>query len=153
MPAERVKQYLRSQGAEFETRVHERKYTAQETAAATHVTGRELAKTVVLQTEEGLVIVVVPASSRVHLGKARAALGVEKARLADEAEFSNLFPECEMGAMPPLGRLFAVDMWMDSTFKEKKEVAFPAGTHTEIVKMSLSDFEQLEDPKFVNLTD
>ncbi|HNT36146.1 MAG TPA: YbaK/EbsC family protein [bacterium] len=151
MPVQRVKDYLASQGIAFDSIVHERTYTAQETAAVTHVKGRELAKAVVLNVDGECLIAVIPASRRLSLRKTKELLGANSLRLADESEFSRLFPGCELGAIPPLGSLFGVKMLVDKTLREDEEIAFAAGTHTEIVRVKLSDFENLESPEYGEL--
>lgn len=151
MPVERVKEYLASNGIAFESIVHDRTYTAQETAAVTHVKGRELAKTVVLDADGETLIAVLPASRRISLRKTKESLGFSNLRLADESEFSRIFPGCELGAMPPLGSLFGVKMIVDNSLKQDQEIAFAAGTHTEIVRVKLCDFEKLESPKYSDM--
>ncbi len=151
MPVERVKNYLSSNGVQFESIVHERTVTAQETAQVTHVKGKELAKSVILDVDGRFLLVAAPASRKVDLGRVQLALDADKVRLPEEAEFSSLFPGCEVGAWPPLGRLFRIEMWADESLQEDEEIAFNAGRHTEIVKMRFADYDRLEAPHYAAL--
>lgn len=152
MSARRIQEYLKTNEVDFEVQAHERTYTAQETAAVTHVKGKELAKSVILASNGDLFMAVVPSSRMVDVERMKALTGLEDLRLADESEFSNLFSGCELGAIPPLGKLFGVDMWVDDSLKADEEIAFPAGTHTEILKIDFADFENLERPKFARIS-
>lgn len=151
MPATRVKEYLESNGIKFESIFHNATYTSQETAEQTHIKGKELAKAVILEVDGRNVLVVAPASRRADLEKVRHALQARKVNLADESLFGKLFPGCELGAMPPLGKLFDLETWADENLRADEEIAFNAGTHTEVLKVSFSDFERLEAPKFADL--
>jgi Ala-tRNA(Pro) deacylase len=77
------------------------------------------------------------------------AVGAKKVELASEAEFKDLFPECEVGAMPPFGNLYEMDVFVAARLAEDDEIAFNAGSHTELIKMSFKDFERLVKPKVV----
>lgn len=151
MPAKRVKEYLDTNGIEYESVFHRVTYTSQETAEQTHIKGNELAKAVVFEADGKYVLVAAPASRRIDVEKVRSFLGTNKVELADEATFGQLFPGCELGAMPPLGHLFGMRMLADRKLKDDPEIAFNAGTHTEVLKIRFRDFEQLEEPKFADL--
>ena len=148
----RLQHYLRDQHIPFETIHHARAITAQETAASAHIPGRMLAKTVVVNIDGGLAMVVVPAAQRVHLGRLRQATGAHTAELATEAEFHHRFPDCEAGAMPPFGNLYDMDVFVDDSLDHDADIAFNAGTHTELVRMPYRDFERLVAPRHVQLT-
>jgi len=95
---------------------------------------------------------VLPANRKVVLADLREVLGAEKARFATEEEFQKLFPDCEIGAMPPFGNLYGIEVYVAPSLAQETEIAFNAGTHTEIIKMAYRDFEQLVKPKVVNFT-
>lgn len=125
---------------------HPTAFTAQQEAAVTHVPGRLWAKTVVCFADDQPVLAVVPASCRVDLGRLRSAIGATRVRLASEAEFEALYPDCQVGAMPPLGPLFHQPVFVDRVIAEDPEVVFHAGTHTDAVRMSYRDLADLVRP-------
>ncbi len=152
MPARKLKEYLNSQQIKYVSIQHSPAYTAQEVAACAHVSGRDFAKTVIVKVEGTPAMVVLPANRKVVLSELREILGAEKVRFATEEEFQNLFPDCEIGAMPPFGNLYGIEVYVAPSLAEEPEIAFNAGTHTEILKMAYLDFERLVKPKIVHFT-
>jgi Ala-tRNA(Pro) deacylase len=152
MPARKLKEFLDSQQVKYVSIQHSPAYTAQEVAALTHVSGRDLAKTVIVKVEATLAMVVLPANRKVVLSDLREALGAEKVKFATEDEFKSLFPDCEIGAMPPFGNLYGLDVYVAPSLTQEPEIAFNAGTHTEIIKMAYRDFERLVKPKVISFT-
>jgi Ala-tRNA(Pro) deacylase len=146
MPAAKVKAYLDSRGIKYVSVQHSPAYTASEIAESAHVSGRDFAKTVIVMIEDEMAMVVLPASRRLLLSDLREMLETTHVRLASEAEFKDRFPDCELGAMPPLGNLYGMRVYVSGLLAEEKEIAFNAGTHTEVIKMSYADFEQLVRP-------
>ena len=88
-----------------------------------------------------------PASYKVDLEGLQAATGAGHVELASEEEFKNLFPNCEVGAMPPFGNLYDMDVYVAETLTEDEEIAFNAGTHTELIRLRYDDFERLVQPR------
>ena len=152
MPARKLKEYLNTHQIKYVSIQHSPAYTAQEVAASAHVSGRDFAKTVIVKIEEAPVMAVLPANRKVVLADLREVLGAEKARFATEEEFQKLFPDCEIGAMPPFGNLYGIEVYVAPSLAQETEIAFNAGTHTEIIKMAYRDFEQLVKPKVINFT-
>jgi len=146
MPLNKLKNYLDDNGVDYEVIRHEQTYTAQRTAAAAHIPGKEIAKTVMIKLDGKIAMAVLPGSARVDFDMLKKATGSKKVELADETEFEELFPECETGAMPPFGNLYDLDTFVAQTLREDDEIAFNAGTHTELVRMSYADFERLVKP-------
>ncbi len=144
---ERLEEYLRGQGVGFQSVRHPEVYTAQEVAAAQHISGNQLAKVVIVRADDEMAMLLLPASYRVDFGKLKAFLGVRKARLAEEEEFRDVFPDCEIGAMPPFGNLYELSVYVDSTLAEVSEMLFKVGTHRDSMKIRYSDFERLAGPK------
>ncbi|MBP1654762.1 MAG: YbaK/prolyl-tRNA synthetase associated region [Bacteroidetes bacterium] len=142
----RLTQYLDSHSTRYVVVIHSPAYTAQEIAARAHVPGRELAKTVMAKVDGKMTMLVLPASSMVNFTALRQDAGASRAELATEAEFKGLFPECEVGAMPPFGNLFDMPVLVDRTLLEDEEIAFNAGTHKELVRLSYADFARLVQP-------
>jgi Ala-tRNA(Pro) deacylase len=130
---------------------HSVAYTAQGIAALTHTPGKELAKTVMVMVDGKLAMAVVPASYRVDLFKLKRYLGAGTVELASENEFRDRFPDCETGSMPPFGNLYGMDVFADEKLAEDKEIAFNAGSHRELVRMSYTDFYDLVKPAVIPL--
>ena len=151
MPTPEVKAYLDDRGVAYETILYQHAYDSQHVAAAAHVSGKQLAKTVVIKTDDKLVMAVLPADARVDCDRLKATLGVAYAELAKERDFKPLFGDCEVGAMPPLGPLFNVDVFVDESLAEEGTIAFRAGTHGELIKMSYADFERVAAPRVLSL--
>jgi len=144
---ERLEAYLRENGVAYETRHHPLAYTAQEVAAAEHLPGKFLAKVVMVKGDERLVMLAMPAPSRVDLAKLKAVLGAGEVRLAREEEFADLFPDCEVGAMPAFGNLYGVEVYTDKSLSEDEKIIMQAGTHTDTIALAYADFERLVKPK------
>lgn len=150
MSAERVRNYLTEHDVDYETHTHSVAYTTSEVAEAEHVSGKEMAKVVLLKTSEGLAMAVIPGDVMVDLEKAAAALGVEDVRLAEESEFAQAFPDCDTGAEPPFGALYDVRTLVDDGLRSPK-ITFSAGSHTETMTMALDDYLNLTDPERADL--
>ena len=147
MPAQRLKAFLDQQRVKYIALYHSPAYTAQEIAASAHVSGRELAKTVVVWLDDRLALAVVPANRNVVLEDLRVAAGAQQARRATEEEFKQQFPDCEPGAMPPFGHLYGMDVYAAETLAQDERITFNAGTHSELIQMRWADFERLAQPK------
>ncbi len=152
MPLTKLKEYLDSNNIKYVTISHSPAYTAQGVAAAAHISGRELAKTVIVWVEGKPAMVVLPASARVNFALLKEVIGSDNVELAHEQEFRDYFPDCDLGAMPPFGNLYGIDVYVSERLAEQEEIAFNACTHTEIVKMSYSDFESLVHPKILRFS-
>lgn len=152
MPLETLRNFLDTNAVKYVLMEHSPAYTAQELAALAHVPGKDWAKTVMVKLDGKMAMAVVPASSRVVFDLLREASGAKAAELATEQEFKDLCPGCEVGAMPPFGNLFGMDVFVDEALAEDAEIAFNAGTHTEVVRLPFADFERLAKPKVVRLS-
>jgi Ala-tRNA(Pro) deacylase len=152
MPVKKLKKFLDSHDVEYVCVSHSPAYSAQTIAASTHIPGKELAKTVIVRINDKFAMAVLPASCRVHLGHLKVAVSASHVELATETEVGNLFPDCEKGAMPPFGNLYDMDVYVAKQLTEDDEIAFSAGSHTEVVRMSYKDFERLVTPKITALT-
>ena len=141
MPVRKLKEFLDQNGVRWVSIVHSPAYTAQEVAASAHVKGKELAKTVMVKVDGKPVMVVLPASQRVDFQVLREVTGGQNVVLASEAEFRELFPDCEAGAMPPFGNLYGMDVYVAPKLSEDDEIVFNAGSHTELMKLRYADFE------------
>ena len=149
--SERLRSFLDSHQAEFTLSTHPIAFTAREVAAAEHLPSRELAKVVVIFGDAADHIVVIPANRQVDLHEVRSALGLSQARLATESELVKLFPDCEVGAMPPFGTLYGLPVYLDSTLAGQDTIAFNAGTHRDAIHMRLPEFRRLVSPQVVSV--
>lgn len=146
MPIERLKEFLDENGVKYVSISHSQAFTAQEIAAAAHVPGKELAKTVMVKLDGELAMAVLPAPDQVKASRLAEITGAGNVEIAGEEDFADLFPGCELGAMPPFGNLWDLDVFVDQRLREDEEIAFNAGTHTELLKLAYSDFERLVEP-------
>ena len=146
MSGTRVKEFLDRSGVRFETIVHPAAFTASEVAASAHVVARDFAKTIVIKVDGALALVVLPASRRLLLPELREMLASDDVKLATEPEFRQAFPDCELGAMPPFGNLYQLPVFVAASLSDEKEIAFNAGSHTEVIKMAYADFDRLVQP-------
>lgn len=146
-----LKRYLDDNGVKYVTISHSRAYTAQEIAASAHIRGRELAKSVVIKIDGAMALAVLPASFKVDFDLLREVTGAHDVELATEREFKDAFPECEVGAMPPFGNLYDMDVYVAQVLTEDEEIAFNACSHTELVKLAYADFARLVSPKVVRI--
>jgi Ala-tRNA(Pro) deacylase len=147
MPIKKLREFLDSKQVKYVSIAHSMAYTAQEIAAASHIPGKELAKTVMIKLDGKMAMAVLPASYKVDFDLLKSASGASRAELAGEAEFKDMFPECEVGAMPPFGNLYGMEVYVAETLAEDEEIAFNAGSHTELIKLKYKDFEDLVKPR------
>ncbi|WP_005033214.1 aminoacyl-tRNA deacylase [Holophaga foetida] len=151
MPMTKLKDYLDANGVRYVTISHSQAYTALEIAASAHIKGKEIAKTVVVKLDGKLAMAVLPGTQKVDLERLRQGAGAVSAELATEGEFLGDFPGCELGAMPPFGNLFGMEVFVDPRLAADAEIAFNAGTHTELVRMAYADLERLVKPKALSM--
>ena len=152
MPAEKLKAFLDANRTKYVSLVHSPAYTAQEVAASAHITGRALVKTVIVKIDGRFAMALLPSNRKVVLQDLRDVTGTDDVTFASEDEFKRLFPDCEVGAMPPFGNLYGMDVFVAPSLAQNPEIAFNAGTHTEVIKMDYRDFERLVQPKVLNFT-
>lgn len=149
MPATKLKEFLNEHQVKYVTIAHSPAYTAHEIAASANILENELAKTVIVNTDGTMIMVVVPASRRVDLTRLQEITGANSVSLATEEEFKDIFPGCEVGAMPPFGNLYGMSVLVSHKLAEDEEIAFNAGTHTELVRLAYQDFARLVEPRIV----
>ena len=148
----KLKAMLDEAKVSYEVYTHPLAYTAQEIAEKQHVSGKELAKVVMIEVDDNLIMGVLPASLKVHVNTTRASLGASSVRLATEDEFTSRFPECEIGAMPPFGNLFGLKVVVDPALEKDEYIYFNAGNHAQTVRMKYKDFADLVKPQVVSLS-
>jgi Ala-tRNA(Pro) deacylase len=153
MPAKKLREFLDSQNVAYMTISHRVAYTSREIAALTHISSKELAKTVIVKIDGTMAMAVLPASYDVNLPALRSGAGARRATLAKESEFQDQFPECDIGAMPPFGNLYGMNVYVDENLAKDKDIAFNAGTHDELLQVSYADFARLVKPTVLNFAE
>ncbi|MBI4501513.1 MAG: YbaK/EbsC family protein [Gemmatimonadetes bacterium] len=146
----KLKEFLDANGVKYESINHSQAFTSQEIAASAHISGKELAKTVMVRIDGRMAMAILPGSHRVNIHQLREASGAKRVELATEAEFRNLFSDCEPGAMPPFGNLWGLDVYVADALTEDNQICFNAGSHTELVKLAYRDFERLVGPRVLH---
>jgi Ala-tRNA(Pro) deacylase len=152
MPIQKLKRFLDDNGIKYVSIQHSAAYTAQEVAALAHIPGEELAKTVMVKIDGDLSMAVVPASHQVDFERLREAAGAEQVELASEDEFKGCFPACDVGAMPPFGNLYDMPVYCSNALSEDLEIAFSAGSHSELIRLAYADYEQLVQPEIASFS-
>ena len=143
---EKLISYLNQKKVGYEILHHPEAFTAQTIAAAEHVKGRRHAKVVMVKSGGQHLMTVLPADSRVDLEKVEQVTG-KPALLESEAEFKGLFPDCAPGTMPPFGDLYGVPTYVDKNLTKEDYIVFEAGTHTDAIRISYSDYERAANPR------
>ena len=152
MPVKKLKAFLDENNVKYLSIKHSSAYTAQEIASSTHVSGKEFAKTVMIKIGEEMAMAVLPASYQVDFKLLNDIFSTQKVTLASEAEFKYHFPDCEVGAMPPFGHLYDMEVYLAEVLRDNKEIAFNAGSHTEVIRMNYNDYERLAEPKILKFS-
>ncbi|MGK2945588.1 MAG: aminoacyl-tRNA deacylase [Desulfuromonadales bacterium] len=152
MVARSLREYLDNQHVRYTTISHRPTYTAQEIAANTHISGKDLAKSVMIKLDGKIVMAVLPAAYHVNFHLLKEATGATNIELAREDEFKDIFPDIEVGAMPPFGNLYGLEVYVAESLAEDEVIAFNAGTHTDLVKMPFATFAKLVKPKILRFS-
>ena len=139
--------FLKANKVKFELRHHPARFTAQEVAAAEHITGEDVAKVVVVRVDDAFAMCVLPATFVLDMKKAKKVVGGKKVALATEEEMAKLFPDCEIGAMPPFGKDCNVPVYVEEHLAAQEQILIPAGTHEDSVLLAWKDYERLAAPK------
>ena len=142
MPA-RLSNYLQRSGIHYDVMSHFHSHSSLETARAAHVTPHQLAKSVVLEDDEGCVMAVIPADARVNVGAVARMLGRSELHLSDEERLCELFPDCDRGAIPAVGMAWGMDTIVDESLDDNAELFIEAGDHDMLIRMSRQQFGEL----------
>ena len=143
----KLKQLLDDRKISYNAEAHAEAFTAQQAAQASHVPGKAFAKSVLLNADGKIWMAVLPATERVDLKKVGECLAAKKVRMATEPEFTPLFTDCDVGAMPIFGSLYGIPLLVSHELVEHEEIAFTAGTHRDIVRMKTTDYLAIEQPR------
>ncbi|HED33262.1 MAG TPA: YbaK/EbsC family protein [Gammaproteobacteria bacterium] len=151
MPSSLLKKLLDDHDIKYVSISHSMAFTAVDVAKSAHVRSRDMAKTVVIKVEGKMAMAVVPANFKVDLDILRAALNTQHIELAQESEFIDRFKDCEVGAMPPFGCLYDMDVYVSESLSEDEKITFNAGSHLEVIQLDYKDYENLVKPEFIFL--
>jgi Ala-tRNA(Pro) deacylase len=146
MPIQKLRQFLDENLVKYIVITHSKAFTSQGIAQLTHISGKELAKTVMLNQDGELCMAVLPASKQVNLAAFAKLTGSKEVSLAGEPDFKDRFPDCEVGAMPPFGNLYGLRVYADASLARDQQIAFNAGSHLELAQLAYRDFEKLVAP-------
>jgi Ala-tRNA(Pro) deacylase len=152
MPGKKIREFLDSHQVKYISVTHSPAYTAQQIAQVAHIPAKELAKTVMIKIDGKMSMAVLPADHKVDFDLLKNIAGADRVEIASEQEFRTLFPDCEVGAMPPFGNLYDMEVYVHEALTEDEEIGFNAGSHSEIIKMAYKDFESLVKPKIVDIS-
>ena len=147
MACTKLKEYLDKHGVPYITITHSQAFTAQQVASSAHIPGMNMMKTVMVVINGQMAMAVLPASYYVDFNLLKEITGEGNVRLASEMEFKDMFPDCEVGAMPPFGNLYNLDVYVARVLTDDDEIAFNAGTHTEVIQMTYRDFDKMVHPR------
>jgi Ala-tRNA(Pro) deacylase len=152
MAVAKLKEFLDREGVKYVAIPHSQAFTMQEVAASSHVPGKQLAKTVIVKLDGEMAMAVLPANQKVIMQDLRDLTGSDNVKFATETEFEKRFPDCEIGAMPPFGNLYGMEVFVAESLAGNDEIAFNACSHSEVIKMSYADFDRLVQPKVLNFS-
>ena len=152
MPTKMLKEFLDQNKVRYVSIKHSVAYTAQEIAASAHIKGKELAKTVLIKIDGKMAMCVLPASNKIDFDLLKEVLGGNTIRLANEIEFKDRFPECDVGAMPPFGNLYDMDVFVEESLVKDEEIAFNACSHVELIQMAFKDYGRLVKPRLLKFS-
>ena len=145
-----VQDYLDEMGVSYRLCTHPTAYTSQDLAATAHVPGQQVIKPVVVIIDGAAHICALPASHRIDLQKLRQELNASDVEIADESSLKTMFPDCELGAEPPIGKLYGLPTLMDLSLIRDAQVTFQAGNHTTAVTMTLQDYQRAAEPEIAD---
>lgn len=151
MPVDKLKDYLDENSIKYTSIIHSPAFTTQEVAESAHISGKQVAKTVMIKKQGELAMVVLPANMHVHFIALQQELGDDSIELATEEEFQKRFQDCELGMMPPFGNLYGMDVYVVKELSKDQQIAFNAGTYSELIQMSFSDFSKMVNPTMIDM--
>jgi Ala-tRNA(Pro) deacylase len=143
---QRIRDFLESQDVPYEALHHSQAFTSQEVAHSLHVSGKVCVKAVVAEGDHETVVVVMPAAYRLNFQRLKSTLKANQLEMLVESELVGLFPDCDLGAVPPFGNLYGIDVWVDRAVACTEKIVFCAGTHEDCIRMRYADFAKLARP-------
>lgn len=152
MAIAKLKEFLDREGVKYSAVSHVPAYTMRQVAESAHISAGQLAKTVIVKLDGEMAMAVLPANQKVIMRDLCDMTGSERVKFATETEFEKHFPDCEIGAMPPFGNLYGMEVFVAESLAGAGEIAFNAGSHSEVVRMAYADFDRLVQPKVLNFS-
>ena len=152
MPINKLKKFLDDNEIPYVVITHSQAFTAQQVAASAHISGKDIAKTVMIKVNCEMAMAVLPGPYLIDFSLLKEAIGIDDIRLAGEREFKELFPDCQNGAMPPFGNLYGMKVYVAKELAEDHQIAFNAGTHTQLVQLAYKDFERMVKPQILEFS-
>ena len=152
MSSIQLKDYLNEKNIKYINTYHPATYTAAETAESAHIPGNQMAKTVIVKIDGKLAMVVLPAAEKIDFELLEGATGDSHITLARENEFTDRFHDCETGAMPPLGNIYGMDVYVEEALSQDKTISFNACMHDQLISISYEDFINIVKPKIVRVS-
>jgi Ala-tRNA(Pro) deacylase len=149
--SEHIRDYLREHHVRVSWLHHPRAVSASRLAEALHVSGRRVAKPVIVRADGRFWMALLPANEELDVDRLARVLGADGVRLAEEGEFQRLFPDCELGSEPPFGGLYQLPVVMDERLANAPTLVFRGGSHEDAVEMRREDFQQLEHPRVADI--
>jgi Ala-tRNA(Pro) deacylase len=147
MPVKTLKKFLDDSKVRYVTIQHSIAYTAQQSAESAHISGNDMAKTVMVLLDDQMAMAVLRATDKVDLELLRGAASAGRAGFASENQFQGLFPGVEVGAMPPFGNLYDMPVYVEENLSKDAQIAFNAGSHRELIQLAYDDFARLVEPR------
>ncbi len=146
-----VSEYLDEHNVEYQTISHEQVFSTVEEAKELGIEADEIAKTLVISTRDKQALVVIPGGQRIDVKKLREVMNSSHARLMTEEEMSENFPQFDIGAIPPIGELFGLPVYIDKRLLDRDNIIFSGGTHTDSIKMKVKDLAELTKGQTVDI--
>lgn len=151
MNERRVINALDQNSIHYDRILHSQTFSSMRTAQATHIKAIEFAKPVIINVDGKTVMAVLPASYRLSLKKVKESMGAQSVEILCEEELRNLFPDSSIGAMPPMGNLYGMDVIMDQDMEKDENISFNCCNHEEVFKIKFADYKRMVHPRFVNI--
>lgn len=151
MCGEKVIAYLREHNIKYKSIFHRPAFTAQHTAEVSHISGKLFAKPVLIKVDGRIKMIVVPANYKINFKSLKESFSALDVELVSESEMSEIFSDCEVGAIPPFGNLYGMHVFVSNELAEDSEIYFNAGTHTDLIKMFYKDYEELIHPSVIDV--
>ncbi len=137
---------LRTNNVPYEEIAHSPTYTAEQTAHTTHISGKHLTKTVIVEIDGEMAMTILHTDEHVSISRLRELTGAHEVRIVSEQEFMEKFPDCEMGALPPFGNLYDMPVFVSPAVDQDENIIFNPGSHSDLVRISYQDFKRLVHP-------
>ena len=150
MTGQKLFQFLYDNHVRYDVLKHPVAFTAQGIAHAAHVSGKMVAKTVIVKVDSRMVMMVLPARYRLNIDMLRSIFWTDRVELAREDEIARMFPDCEIGGMPPFGNLYGLEVYVSRELTRDRDITFNAGNHSELVRMTYTDFARMVHPSVMD---